>query len=109
MADDYYISGTVTLGIWSKKSAVWTQITEKVVTIYARYATAGSKTYNWDVTYDIDLGTGVQAFGVTVNATTGSGAALSDFVSAAWAAIAASGERSATPSGQLSSVIVRPI
>lgn len=105
----YYITGSVTLGIWAKKAGAWAKITQHVIEVYQGVAGAGSYTINWDVTYDDDLGPAVQAFGVTVDAYEGTGAALTDFVSAAWTGTAASGERSATPSGQFSTATVRPI
>lgn len=104
----YAISGSVTLGLWAKVAGTWIKKAERVVDIYAVVGGAGSQSTSFDVTFDQDLGTGVQAFGVTVESTTGTGAALTDFVSVVWTATSATGDRSATPSGQLSTVTVRP-
>jgi hypothetical protein len=104
----YFVSGTVVLGIWAKKAGVWVKITTQSVELYESVAGAGSYTVNWDVTYDVDLGTAVQAFGVTVDSYDGTAAALTDFVSVAWTGTSATGDRSATPSSQNSTVTVRP-
>lgn len=104
----WYINGTVTLGVWAKKAGVWSLVTTKEIFVTALTGAAGQYTTNWDGTFDVDLGPGIQAFGVTIEGTTGVGAALTDFVSVAWQGVTSSGERSATPSGQLSRVTVRP-
>jgi hypothetical protein len=104
----YYITGSVTLGIWAKKAGAWAKVAERRIEIYQEVGGAGNQAVNFDVNYDVDMGTAVQAFGVTVEAYEGVGATLTDFVSAVWTGTAASGERSATPNGQFSTVTVRP-
>lgn len=104
----YYITGSVTLGIWAKTGGVWAKKAERRIEIYTSTAGAGNYTIPFDVTYDVDLGPAVQATGVTVEAFEGVGAALTDFVSMGWTGTAASGERSATPGGQFSTVTVNP-
>ena len=102
------ITGTLTLGIYAKKAGVWVKITERTVTFYDEPGAGGSYTRTFDATYDIDMGTGVQAFGFSIEEHTGTAAALTDFVSAIWTGMSSSGDRSATPSGQSSTITVRP-
>lgn len=104
----YAISGSVTLGLWSKVGGTWIKRADRVVDLYSSVGGSGSQSMNWDITFDVDLGTAVQAFGVTIESYTGTGAALTDFVSVAWTGTAATGDRSAAPSSQLSTVTVRP-
>lgn len=104
----YYVTGSVTLGIWAKKAGAWAKLAERRIEIYQQVGGSGNQAINFDVTYDVDLGTAVQAVGVTVEAYEGVGAALTDFVSMTWTGTAATGERSATPNGQFSTVTVRP-
>lgn len=104
----YYIDGSVTLGIWALKSGVWQKVTTVDVPFYQQVGGYGQYTVNFDETFSLNLGPGVQAFGVTVDSHTGTAASLTDFVSATWTGTSASGERSATPGGEQSTVTVRP-
>ncbi len=108
MSGTYYVNGSVTAGIWAKKSGVWSKVANKGVFIYQTVSSGGTKTVNWSFFDSFDLGSGVEEFGVTIESHTGTAAALTDFDGVSWTATSASGERSATPSGQSSTAVVNP-
>ena len=102
----YY--GTVTLGIWAKKAGAWQKQKQVTASVNASYSSGGARTLAFDRTFEVDLGPGVEAFGVTVDATDGDASAITDFVSATWSATATSSERSATPNGEKTTIVVIP-
>lgn len=104
----YYVSGSVTVGIWAKKAGSWVHLADHTVLIYQEVVGAGSRTVTQIATEDFSLGTGITDFGLTIEGFEGTGAALVDFISASWSATTTSGERSATPGGQFSTVTVIP-
>lgn len=105
---NWYVQGSVTLGIWAKRAGSWVFIGYDYVSVQQNVGDSGEQTVSWYWSGSYDLGPGVQAFGVTVEGFDGTNATVADLVSASWTATASSGERSATPSGQLSSVVVIP-
>lgn len=104
----WQVNGTVLVGIWAKKGGVWSLITTSTISIYQSFSTSGAKTIDWTLAKDFDLGTAVQAVGVTIESQTGTSAALTDFVSLSWQSKTTSGTRTATPGGELSVATVRP-
>jgi hypothetical protein len=105
----YQVSGNLVVGIWAKKGGVWAKIMNRNVTLYQNaYSDAGPHTLNWTLSGDFDLGTGVQAVGLTVESHDGVSADVLDFVSLAWQGVATSGTRSATPNNEKSTVTVSP-
>lgn len=104
----YAVRGSVTLGIWAKKAGVWTRMSTAVINLYQEYSTGGSRTLTWNYNGSFDLGTGVDAVGITVESTTGSSAVVSDFTSLTWTSQTSSSTRSATPNGESSVVTIRP-
>lgn len=106
-----YISGygTVYVDIWVKKAGVWLKAAYASVFVEGN-GSGVSSTSNWYLNETYQLGTGVQAFGVSVNSFDGSTSAASvqDLQSVMWTTTSVSGSRTATPSGQLGKVTVRP-
>ncbi len=107
----FYYEGSVTVGVWAQKAGTWQKVADQVIAIYdpGPYSQGFGRnfTWSWDGTYQ--MGTGVQAIGLTIENYSGSAAALSAFSHALFQAQAsAGGDRSATPSGQKSIVTVRP-
>lgn len=106
---DYWYSGQVSIGVWAKKSGVWSKITEVAATVYSEESTGGQRIFYFDMTSSVDLGPNVEAVGLTVESHNGADAGLTDFVSLTWSSTSISGERSATPNaGQKSTVVVIP-
>lgn len=106
---NWYVNGSVTVGIWAKVGGVWSKKATRSQFIYQTVPGSGQRTVNWSINSAVDLGvTGVQAFGVTIESHSGTAAALTDLASVSWTAQTASGERSATPSGQSSTAVVSP-
>lgn len=103
--DQYWVDAYVTLGIWAKKGGNWSKITNVDVYVSGQVSGAGYQSLYYNQTFAVDLGPGVQAFGVTVE---GGDGTLADFVAAQWTSQQASGERSATPNGQQSTIQVVP-
>jgi hypothetical protein len=107
----YIYDTTVTFSIWAKKNGTWTK-----VQTYTRSqnlgssGTGGSKTFAMSVADTFQLGSGVQAFGVTIDSVVSGTAALTSFPTASWQAQGTSGgSSSATPNNQTSNVTVRPV
>ncbi len=107
----YNYEGSVTIGVWVKRSAGW----QKVATRYTgvgpyTYSTGGSRTFNYTGSGSVNLGSDVQKVGLTVEGTSvGTSATVTDFTKLEWqAAGTAAGDRSATPNGQKSTVTVSP-
>jgi len=104
-----YINGSVTIGIWAMVAGAWSKRAERSEFIYQTVPSGGQQTVSWFHQSGVDLGvTGVQAFGVTIESHSGISAAVTDLASVSWTAQAASGERSATPSGQSTTAVVSP-
>ena len=107
----YTYEGTVTVRIYAKKADVWQTVADQVVSIYSQeyYSDGGLRNFawSWDGTYQ--MGTGVQAIGLSIVDFSGASAAIQAFTNVMFQAQAAgAGERSATPAGQKSTVTVRP-
>lgn len=101
--------GYVNVGIWVKKAGAWSKAT--TVQVAAEGDGFGPPSaVAWSVTGTFQLGTGVQAFGVTVESVEydTNTASVTDLQSVSWTATSVSGTRTATPSGQISKVTVRP-
>lgn len=105
---NWYVNGNLSVGIWAKKSGAWQKITNRIVFVYQSVPGSGLRTVNWFLNDIFDLGTGVQAFGVTIESYSGNAAAVTDLASVSWTAQSASGERSATPSDQSTTAVVSP-
>jgi hypothetical protein len=105
----YALSGNVEIGIWAKKSGTWQLVTTYPGWVYdGNIGSVGPHTVAGSVTGAFDLGPGVEAFGITMEGHDGTAASVTDLGSVSWTATAASGERSATPSGQSSTAVVTP-
>lgn len=107
----YDFVGSVTIGIWAKRTAGWQKVaTEFVEVDGGTYTSPALRTFNWfrdNVTYQ--LGTNVLAVGLTVDGVNANSAAITTFNKLAWQAQGtASSIRSATPNGQKSTVTVKP-
>jgi hypothetical protein len=109
----YEFSADITLGIWVVRNGAWQKVTQ--VTAYA-YSSgqSGNVTINWYFNGSVNLGTGITAFGVTVDSYTGQGqtgwsAVVSAITGIQWTAQGSSGgASSALPGGLKTSVTVRP-
>lgn len=103
--------GSVTVGVWAKKGGVWQKIAQDYVYVYGGdgYPTGGAKPFSWSWDNTYQMGSGVQAVGLTIDSYSGSAAAITAFSHTLFQAQgAAGGDRSATPGGQKSTVTVRP-
>lgn len=112
-AETIYFGGSITIGIWAKKAGVWQKITQDEVYVSSSQnqtvGTSQIQTFNWNCDNTYQMGTGVQALGITIDAFTGNAAALAAFSDAIFQTQAtASSDRSATPAGQKSTVTVNP-
>lgn len=104
----YMVTGYVEVGIWKRVGGVWALAASESVYVQEDVGSQGYHTVSWSLQNTYSLGGGVEAFGATVQNQDGNGAAVT-YLAASWTVTAASGERSATPSGQLTTVTVRPI
>lgn len=106
----YMVTGYVEVGIWKRVGGVWSLAATESVQIYQDVGSQGYHTVGWNSSNTYALGAGVEAFGVTIqNSDAGPSNTSLSSIYASWAVNQASGERSATPSGQQTTIIVRPI
>lgn len=107
----YYYDAYVTYGIWAKKNGTWTKVQSYTrAETLGSYGNGGPRTFNLSVADNFQLGSGVQAFGITIDAVASGSASLISFSKAAWQSQgSAGGSSSATPNNQTSNVTVRPI
>lgn len=107
---NYYYDNNITVGIWAKKSGVWTLMQDYVLAISnGPYTTGGPRTFTFSGDASFQLGSSVQAFGLTIEGVTLGTATLTGFTHAKWQAQSASGTRTATPNSELSIITVRPV
>lgn len=107
----YWLSANAVIGIYAKKSGVWSRITTRTVTVSGEYTDASQKTLSWTLDETFQLGTGVQMFGVAIEGVVGYNnptAVITDLSSVSWQALSTSGQTSATPDGQATTVTIRP-
>jgi hypothetical protein len=108
----YYFGATAAVGIYAKKSGVWTRVMTHYVTETATYYSSERFTIAWIFSETVQMGTGIQAFGVAIESVTGYSnptALIQSLSSVSWQAISnQGGESSATPDGQTTSVTVTP-
>lgn len=101
-------NASISLGLWVKRSGVWTRVDGATASAY-QYGVAGSQTASWYYTGTHQLGTGIEAFGVTMDGTDQQSAVVSDISEVRWNGTGAgSGTRTALPSGSSTTVTVRP-
>lgn len=107
----YYYDAYVTYGIWAKKNGTWTKVQSYTrAETLGSYGNGGQRTFNLSVNDTFQLGSGVQAFGITIDAVQSGSATLTSFPTAAWQSQGTSGgSSSATPNSQTSNVTVRPV
>lgn len=99
----------VTLGIWVRKSGAWTKVTQVYASAYQSGGSGGTRTVGYSYSGTIQLGTGIEAFGVTVDSTSGSSASVDDLAQVNWTAQGSSGgTSSALYSGSTTTITVRP-
>jgi hypothetical protein len=105
----YAYEATIQVGIWVMKGGAWQRVAIEPVYVFFADTTAGTRTYGWNLDGTYQLGSGVQRFGLSIEGTTGTAAAITSFTNAMWQAQGSTGgQSSATPSGQKSTVTVRP-
>lgn len=105
----YYYNGIVTLGIWAKKSGVWSKATEAQVEVTETHSAGGSRTIAFDRSFRVNLGSAVQAIGVTVESSNGVSATVDDIREVSWTAQpTGGGVRTASPNGEKCQVKVSP-
>jgi hypothetical protein len=104
----WMVTGYLDVGVWQRKAGVWSLVATEGVYVQDDVGGGGQHTVGWSLQNTYNLGPGVEAFGATIQGHDGAAATLS-YLAASWSASSASGERSATPSGQLSTVTVRPV
>lgn len=103
---EYIVSGSITLGIWRNVGG-WQLFGYDGVNIYQNVGNSpGRQTVNWSLQNTYALGQGVTDFGVTIEAADDTAAIT--YLGVSWSASQASGERSATPGGEQTTVVVRP-
>lgn len=103
---DYVVSGSITLGIWRNVGG-WQLFGYEGVNVYVGVGGSGGRqTVNWSMQNTYALGQGVTDFGVTIEASDDTAAI--NYLGVSWSASQASGERSATPGGEQTTVVVRP-
>lgn len=108
--DTYSASGSVTVGIWAKRTAGWQKVMNKTHLVGGPVNAAGQYTWPFSVSdFSVQLGSDVKAVGLTIETFSGDSAALTSFSKLAWQASgSASGTRSATPNGEKTTVTVSP-
>jgi len=105
----YESNVNVTLGVWVRKSGSWVKITQVSTSFYGSYSTAGSKAYTVSYNGNVQLGNGIEAFGVTIDAVDGGTATGITLNQVSWTAQGASSStRSALPNGATTTVTIRP-
>lgn len=105
----YEYNGYVYVGIWVKKGGAWQYVGQHSVFVSQSFSSGGQRTLFWSMNQTFTFGGGtIQAIGVTIDGYDGNAATISGLNSINWTVQGASGERSATPSGQRSTVTVRP-
>jgi len=104
----YEFSASVTLGIWVRRSGAWQKVTQVYAYAYSS-GQSGTVTAYWYFNQSLNLGTGIEAFGVTLDATDGTSAVVNSISSIQWTAQGSSGgASSALPGGLKTTVTVRP-
>lgn len=105
--NDYVVSGYLEVGIWRKVSGAWSLLGTEGVSVYQDVGNSpGRQTVSWSLQNNYALGPGVTDFGVTIESSDDTAAIT--YLSVSWAASQASGERSASPSGEQATAVVRP-
>lgn len=96
--------------IWAMKNNVWAKVMTYPASVYqSGYSTAGERSFPVEVHDSFQLGSGVQASGVSFNSTSSGTGSVTYFNRMFWQALASSGtSRSATPGGELTTITVRP-
>lgn len=103
----YYLSGSLSVGIWRKVGGVWSLFTTEGVNIFTQTGAGGVQTVGWSLSGTYALGAGVTDFGVTIESQDGTAAALTN-LDVSYSAQTSSGTRSATPGGESVKATVRP-
>lgn len=106
----YELNVYVTFGVWVRRAGAWQKVTQVSGSFYGMYNNANNQTYYANFDGSVQLGTGIEAFGVTVDSVDGGNAPTSiDFTRVQWTAQgAAAGTRTALPNGSTTTVTVRP-
>jgi len=109
----YYAESSADIGIYAKKNGVWTKMTTKTVYCSGFASSTARVTMNWTVDGEsFQLGTGVQAVGLTVDGVFGYAnpvAVIQRFYEMSYYVTPTSGGVvSATPDGQKTTVTIRP-
>ena len=104
----------VTLGIWVLRNGAWQKVTQVPGYAYEYGGTGTQRTVRWYYSGTLSLGSGITAFGVTLDAYdnqgySGWGAVVDDLTSVAWTAQPSTATAtSALPGGLKTTVTVRP-
>ena len=104
---------SVVLGIWVMRSGAWQKVTQVQGICNVQESSGGVKTRAYTYSGTLQLGAGIQSFGVTIDSVdsgaVGSSATLDDIVSIKWTAQGAgTGVRTALPNGVSTTITVRP-
>jgi hypothetical protein len=107
----YYYENTITVAVYALKSGAWTFVGRYSVDARLAPTTAGGvKSFPWNFSANVQLGSGVQAIGITYETALLGTATLETFSHVIWQAPAsAQTTRSATPNGERTTVTVRPV
>jgi hypothetical protein len=105
---DAYVNAT--FNVYVRKAGAWTQIGQVTGVFYgSKTNNAASAAYGKTSFSNIQLGTGIEAFGITLASVDGGTVSSYRLDSVSWTASGApSGVRSALPNGARTTVTVRP-
>lgn len=104
----------VLLGIWVRRSGAWTKVTQVPAYASDYGGSGGQRTVRWYYNGTLNLGTGIEAFGVTLDGydnqgSSGWAALVDDLTSVKWTVQPSTGTvSSAIPNGLKTTVTVRP-
>lgn len=105
----YNYDNQVRLAVWAKKNGVFSRVDTITVAHSAQTNNGGVQTLGWSATRGANLGPIVETIGLSIDSSDNGTAVLNTFNLAQWTSMSAgSGERSATPSGQTTTVTVQP-
>ncbi len=109
-SDSYYESNVfVTLGIWVRRSGAWQKVTSVYTSYYNNKSTADSSNYSARFNGSVQLGGGIEAFGVTIDGVDGGTADDLTFNGVSWTAQGSSGSpSSALADGATTTITVMP-
>lgn len=101
-------SGNATIGLWVRRGGVWARVGQADASAF-QYGVQGYNTVGWYYAGTHQLGTGIEAFGITMDGTDQQACVVDDLQEVTWnGSGGGGGQRTALPNGSTTTVTVRP-